>query len=192
MDFIFSIITGIVSGVIASVVFYFMLKIIKPNVSVSDKICAELKDDGSVVYRVKVVNHSKFTLTKFNYFLQYKTLKGDKINTVVGIEAVKPKIGMIQKFSKKDVNYDYAVRLTYDIPLDRYQPKKESRLVFTFVAEHPHSNSSSCVTKIYSMDDVVFGTFEKGKSMEYTMQPNIKYSSFEEYCKDLKLVAVTL
>lgn len=185
MDFFVSIITSIVTGVFASVVFYIMLKYIKPRVKVSDTICAEILPSGDVVFTIKIINQSKLTLTQLNYFLQYKTLSPDKINTIQEISPSKTKLRMIRPYSKKDKNYDYAVRITYLIPLDKFPPKENTRLVFTFVAEHPHSSSTTAVTKVYTINDVVFGFFQKGESMEYVCSEYKNHTHFKTYYEEI-------
>ncbi len=191
MEILSSVISGIVSGTIASLLFYQLLKHIKPKITVSDNICAELKSDGSVVYRIKVVNNSKLVLTNFDYCLQYLVYKDDHINSVIDIDPNKVKLGVIHPYNKNDINSAYAVRLTYKIPLHEFPLKKNTKIIFTFYAEHPYSSSVTCVTKEYSLNDVVFGTFETGTSMKYTLQRNIQdYENFEDYAKkQMKLTA---
>lgn len=184
MEIISSVISGIISGIISSLLFYQLLKHIKPRITVSNNICAELKSDDSVVYRIKVVNNSKLILTNFNYCLQYQVYNDDHINYIMDIDPNKIKLGVIKAYNRKDIDSAYAVRLTYKIPLEKFPLKENSKFVFTFYAEHPYSSSVTCVSKEFSLDDIVFGTFETGKSMKYTLQRNMeKYDSFKDYAK---------
>lgn len=51
-----TIIIGVISSVIASVVFYLLMIGIKPRFIISDKMSMTPKDDGTVDYMVKVIN----------------------------------------------------------------------------------------------------------------------------------------
>ena len=57
-------IVGVLSGLIASIAFFLLLCKIKPVVVISDDICRDLHDD---LFRIKVVNKSKFDLIDVKY-----------------------------------------------------------------------------------------------------------------------------
>ena len=51
-----TIILGILSSTIASIVFYLWMVLIKPRFIISDKICKKRTKDGKIAYMIKVAN----------------------------------------------------------------------------------------------------------------------------------------
>jgi hypothetical protein len=161
-----SILTGVVSGIIASVCYALFLLLIKPRVKISDQICAEDEGNSEVIYRIKIVNHTHAMLTNVKYTLCYCVMHGDGINTVTAIAPRKTPLISIDSFSRKQDNTDYAVRISYDIDKMKFPLDKMSKLEFTFIADHAMSNTTVCIKKEYTSEDIISGVFESDKSVK--------------------------
>lgn len=161
-----TIIGGVVSGVIASICFTVFLLLIKPKVRISDQICIESIGNDDRVYRIKIVNHTFAMLTNLRYVLHYCKIHGDGINTVTEISPRKTPLISIDKFSLSKRNTDYAVRVSYDIDKEKYPLNDNSKLIFTFMADHALSNTTTCIKKEYFFSDIVEGVFESDKSVK--------------------------
>ena len=166
MGFGSSIITGIVSGIIASVCFALFLLLVKPKVKISDQICVENEGEKDAVYRIKIVNCTFAMLTNLRYVLAYCEMHGDGINTIIEIAPRKSHLISIDRFNLKKDNTDYAVRISYDIDTSKYPLNDKHKLEFTFIADHSLSNTTTCIRKECFAKDIVAGVFESDKSVK--------------------------
>lgn len=161
-----TILTGIVSGIIASICFSLFLMLIKPKIKISDQICVENEGTKDVVYRIKIVNRTFAMLTNLKYILYYCEMHGDGISTITEIQPRKTPIISIDRFNLKKDNTDYAVRISYDIDPVAYPLNDKCKLEFTFMADHSWSSTTKCIKKEYYKDDLVSGVFESDKSVK--------------------------
>lgn len=161
-----SIVIGVVSGIIASLCYALFLLLIKPRIRISDEICLENAGESGVVYRIKVVNHTRAMLTNLKYELTYCKMHGDGINTVTEIKPMKAPLISIDPFTYKKDNTDYAVRLSFAIDPIKYPLNDKCKYVFTFIASHSLSNTTTCIKKEYYAQDIVEGVFESDKSIK--------------------------
>lgn len=156
---------GILSSLIASIVYALLSFTIKPRIKISDKICVTKNKDGSYMYKIKVVNMSKAQLVNVSYSLNYGFSGRDDISYITEILPKKPPMSTLAKNSKK--NTDYALRVTYDINDGEYVCDNDAYFDFIVQATHPFSNSIACKTKRYRKDDIVYDcTFQIGESIE--------------------------
>lgn len=156
---------GIVSGIVASGIFFLTLLLVRPKITVSNQICY----DGESLYRIKVVNRTKAMLKNLNYTLQCYETRGDGIFYLKDIKPYREKEFYIDKYDRKDENASYAIRFSYEIPEECFL-NDTNKLVFTFLADHTYSNTSVCIKKEYFIkkegggSDIVTGIFETGLS----------------------------
>lgn len=97
-----SLVTGIISGLIASLMFTIFLFLIKPKVKVAPKIVRIRKENGTCTLKVKVVNHTKAMLTNVKYALYYCDMHPDKISNFIEIPPRKTPMMFIDKYDRKD------------------------------------------------------------------------------------------
>lgn len=159
-----AILTGVISGIIASVFFMLILLKIKPKVSISQEICISRTKEGKEVHQIKVVNNTRAMLVNVKYSLHYCEVYGDGIVTIHHIEALKSPITTITKYDKKDKLSKYAVRLSYDLDEEKYPLDENHKLLFTFLADHAVSNTTKSMEVEYYAKDVKRGVFESGTS----------------------------
>ena len=156
---------GVISSLIASVVYALLSFGIKPKIKISDKICVTTNDDGSFTYKIKIVNRSLFQLVNVSYHLDYGFSGRDDISYVTEISPNKSPMSTITKKNSK--NTDYAIRVTYTIDGDKYVCKDNSYFDFTIQATHPLSNSIVCKKKRYYNDDLAHDcTFQIGENTD--------------------------
>lgn len=155
-----SIISGIISGVIASGIISIVMFAMKPNIIISDCIAVH-PTDGK--YYIKVVNCSRFHLLDVNYTLRRCTQYGDEIMEVEEIPPVKSLMRTIDKYDGMSPDHSYAVRFSYDIaplePLD-----ENEHLEFTLSARHSFTNAVACLKVGYRPEDIKLGQFQSRKS----------------------------
>lgn len=159
-----TIILGIVSSVIASIVFYLWMVLIKPRFIISDKICLSQSDKEDVYYMIKVANMTRSFITNISYSLIYCIEREDGLQDIKTLEPLKAPLTNLNGYTKK--NTDYAVRITYKVNKNEYPLNDSSFFLFTFQAYHSFSNSMRIKEKVYHAKDVQNGLFETGKSVK--------------------------
>ena len=155
-------ITGVISGVVASVVICIFLLSVRPKIRVSEKICRD-PDDGALI-RIKVVNRTRFMLTNVKYVLNYCQNKSDGLHEIDAILPRKTPVEFIDKYSKSDEKAEYAIWFSYKIP--PHIDVAKGWLEFSIHASHGFSKTSACVKKKYASGDIIPGKFDEGTSMK--------------------------
>lgn len=170
-----NLIAGIVSGIIASVFFLLFMLIIRPRIILSDGIAL----DKNGTYKIKVVNKSHWRLSELKYDFRLCDDHGDGIVDIKTLEPIKRYLDSLPKYSKKDKNSMYAIRISYKAEDGKCIINNgNSYLEFIVSAKHTLSNTYSVVSKTYKCDDIVFGVFETGVSTNI-----IRYS--KQNCHEL-------
>lgn len=162
MDIQQTIILGIVSSVIASLVFYFLMILIKPRFIISGKICLKHVNNDEYDYIIKVANTTHSFITNVTYSLIYCEEGADGLKDIQTLKPLKAPITNISKYTRK--NTDYAVRLTYRLNQSKYPLDDSSYFLFTFQAYHSFSNAMKIKKQLYTKNDLQEGIFETGKS----------------------------
>lgn len=162
MDIQQTIIIGIVSSIIASLVFYILMILIKPKFVISDLICLAKQDDEYIYYKVKVVNKTRTYITNIKYSLAYCEKEDDGITYFQIVPEIKSQLLNLGGYSKD--NTDYAARLEFKLKKEKYKLSGNSFFIFTFQANHSFSNAMKIKTKKYRLNDVREGKFETGTS----------------------------
>lgn len=101
-----TIILGIISSVIASIVFYFWMFLLKPKFIISNELRiahSENKDEEEKYdfYEIKIVNKTRTFLTNIDYSLMYCNKVKNGVIDAITLEPQKEKITFINKYSKK-------------------------------------------------------------------------------------------
>lgn len=170
VDWIPSIITGVISGIIASITFFVMLLLIRPNVKVSDSISRRKLDDEKAELKIKIVNKSMAMLSNVQYTLYYCKEGKDGIHAIEEISPRKKPLTSISKYTLNKNNTDYAIRITYDVDMGKYALDDSSKLIFVFVCNHSISNTTTSIQKEYRKENIIDGIFETDKSMKVILQ----------------------
>jgi hypothetical protein len=163
---------GVVSGIVASLVFFLALLFVRPRVQVSDKIC----DVGKGLYRIKIVNRTRAMLMNPQYVLEYRIASVGGNYYVDTIKPFKDPVLFVDKFDKDDKDASYAVTFSYRIP-EYVFSGNPCKLVFVFIAEHAFSNTSTCIKKEYSCEDIIKGVFETGISTKIIQAEQHEYQT---------------
>ncbi len=159
------VLVGVLSSLIASIVYALLSFGIKPKIKISDKICVIKNQDGNYTYKIKIVNKSWFQLVNMSYHLNYGFSGRDDISYITEILPKKPPITTITRNNKK--NTDYALRVSYKINEGEFACNDNSYFEFTIQATHPLSNSVICKKVRYYKKDIVHDcTFQIGENTD--------------------------
>lgn len=157
-----TVLQGIISSVIASVVFYIWMIIIKPRFKIADMMCISDENDDEIEYKIKVVNHSRVMLTNVSYYLVFCENSIDEIKGIRIIPPAKTCVTTMNKYTKN--NTDYALRLTYCIKKSDFPLENGNHFIFVFQAYHSFSNALKIKKVMYDETSIRKGFYETGRS----------------------------
>lgn len=161
-----SLLIGVVSGIVSSLIIYFLVFKIKPNVKISTQIAKSYDENNNAVYRVKIVNASKFAIYNLRYSLEYCNEGSDGIIFLESIPSRKGVLNYISKNKKEDTTDKHAVRISYDFNEQKFALDDSSYLRFTFIATHGFTNTTQYIEKNFYKKDIIEGSFETGNSLK--------------------------
>lgn len=159
-----TLIWGIISGIVSSGIIYVLVFKIKPTVEVGNKI-AKSYEDGKIIYRIKIINKSRFAIFNLKYSLHYCNAQTDGIVQIREIEPFKKPLFFVSSACKKDMNDKHAVRISYLID-DEFEFCEGAYLKFTLIATHGFTNTSTYIEKKFDKDSIIEGRFETGNSLK--------------------------
>ena len=161
-----STIIGVLSGIIASLVFFHLLTRIRPKLQISDKI-AKKKSSGTseVAYKIKVINKTHHPIINVKAQLHLVTpvvVPGGILLKTREIPLKRNEILCIEKFDSNDEQAKYAFRfVTYENIDDIWKEDEKSFLRFRVIA----TDSFSGFTKVFVKDYQRLSTFYEFKCL---------------------------
>lgn len=159
-------VSGVLSGIIASACFMFILYGVRPKISISEKVIFEKAKEGSII-QIKVANMTKKMINNVDYALYYCLINEDGINDIKEIPARKSILRNIARYDKHDEDAEYAIRITFNANDLNFPLDENDKLIFVINAKHSVSNTSVCKIKEYYRDDIFNdGFFESKTSMK--------------------------
>lgn len=161
-DILWGLLSAVITGVVASIVYSLILLVIRPKVKISKEICMSKNTDGTMVYKIKVVNKSFAMLTNLKYSLYYCVEHGDGNETITEIKSRKTSILNINRYRLAEDKTDYAVRISYLIDPREYPVNDNCSFRFSFIADHALSNTTRSLSKVYRKEDIIEGNFQMG------------------------------
>lgn len=171
MDYIVSIVIGVLSGITASWLFWFLLSRLKPNLIISKEIAKTINKRGQYIYTIKVINKSKRRIININaqlYLLTLETAFGN-FSTIREIELKRNKVMELSKFNIKDKEANYNWRFVTEKPIDLLLKNFENSILrFELYAIDSFSGFGRVYTMDYKAEDspIIEGYFKENNSME--------------------------
>lgn len=172
-----SLIIGIISGIVSSVIIYLLVFCVKPKIKISDDIARYTDENDNDVYRIKIINKFYFSVFNLNYSLHYCCKQPDGIIHIIEIEPQKSSLRYISPKRCFDKDNKHAVRISYNIDEDKYPLDENSYLKFTIIATHSFTNTTSYKEANYNKDNIIDGMFETGDSIKVLSIKNKKMKS---------------
>ncbi len=165
-----TVISGIISGVIASFCYAMVMFFVKPRIKISTDL-AKWKD----IYYVKVVNKTFATITDLDYSMYYCVNHADGVSTTVEIKPIKDKLVLVSRNNPFKKKYsDNALQLTFKIDMKKFPINDKDRcLEFHVLGNHSFSNTKKCVKQIFYEKNIKEGIFETGNSVKVLVNHSI-------------------
>jgi len=167
-----SVIIGILSSVIASIIFLTFLTRVRPKIEISNQIAkGKSLTTGDIIYRIKVINKTRHSIINIKAQLHLVTpivVPGGILLKTKEIPLKRSEVMCLEKFDPKDEQAKYAFRfVTYEDIEKSWSDDKRSFLRFRIVATDSISGFSKVFTKDYHTKSLIKeGEFEYGASME--------------------------
>ncbi len=172
INYLVAVIIGILSSLVASLMFLLFLTRVRPKIIISDRIAKGKSSTGETVYRIKIINktHRSIINVKAQLHLMIPTVTpGGIIMKSKEIPLKRSEIMEISKFDLKDEMAGYAFRfLTYENIEDLWKDDTHSFLRFRIFATDSLSGFCKGFCKYYhtKRNSIKGGDFEFGNSLE--------------------------
>lgn len=167
-----SLLMGVISGLVSSLFYFLFMRAVKPRIEVAPSIVVE-KTEKETIYYIKIVNKTKCDLIDIYYTFSFYSISLDGIVDTSYIEATKPILRHIEKYSKSE-NDTYAIRLSFS-DTNKKTLLDHSYLVFTIYATHAFSGGRIVLQTKYNNEQLVEnGTYETGKSVKVLRPKNFQ------------------
>lgn len=174
MDFLLSLLSGVISGVVASGVFYLYMTRLRPNIFICDLIAKSSNDKGTF-FAFKIYNSSnRFDILDLKAELLLKTpfnSDGGQNFRISKIDLVRDKVMILPRCSKKNNKEgDFALILTTREDIDQLWNSDSQHIEFHIQAKHSFSGATKSYTKKFytKRTSIKEGMFTFGKTNSVT------------------------
>ena len=164
-----AVLIGILSSIIASILFLWFLTKIRPQLEISDQIAKERSLEGKTIYKIKVINKTSHPIINIKAQLLLVTptvVPGGILMETKKIPLKKSEVMYIEKFDRSDEEAKYAFRfVTYEDIENIWENNKE--LLFRIMATHSVSGFTKVFEKkYYNKKSIKEGEFKIGEEMD--------------------------
>ena len=157
-----TVVTGIVAGLISSILLFVVELLIRPRIKISSQVC---ENAARNTYSVKIVNHSLANLMSVEYTMHLCHHSDDGIIQLTPLDLKRMNLSFIPKYSRRDPDSKYAVRLSFEVDKNTLCTK-DDYLRFSIGAKHALTGTTAFFSKEYHLEDIRCGRFETGKSLK--------------------------
>ena len=169
-EFIMSSFTGLVSGVVSSLLFFWFISMMRPKIELSGMICTDVDPDGRF-YAFKIINKTKYNLLDLRAEMILKTpvnSNGGPNYTHRWLTIKKETYLLFPKYNLKDAKAEYALVLGTREDLSSLWTDQAQFLQVKIHLKHSFSGiSKSFVKEYYTKKSCVKeGMFNFGDSFE--------------------------
>ncbi len=160
-----AIIVGVLSSLLASLIFLFFLRLMRPKIVISDKI-AKTGDR----FVIKVVNKSRRDAVDIKVEFLLMTPVSVPNGIILRRRPILLKrdyLMVLPRYDKRDKDASYAFRFTTQENLLEIWNKEHQYLLFRLMAKDELSGFGKVFNqKFYTKKDIMEGSFEFGESLE--------------------------
>ena len=166
------IVIGIAASFIASIVFAYYLRNMKPKIEISENIAFGTMTNNTPIYRVKVVNKSKRDAIELRANLLWvrpDSIRGGYMNEFHDVILERNEIFILKGITNHAMNfteYDFSFKTKENLH-DKLSSYRNSYIIFQINVKDSHSGFSKVFTKRYDDSKTIKnGVFEIGESFK--------------------------
>jgi hypothetical protein len=175
-EYLLAIVVGMLSSLIASLIFSYILMRLRPRIAISNHIAkGKLDVEKEVGYGIKILNKTRSSIVNVEahlYLIKPTELPdGEKIRFYEEILLKRNRIPELSEFGSETkisgiayTDYDW-IFVTYE-DLERKLENPNYFLQFSLWATHSISGFSKHLVKTFSKESIREGEFKKGNSLE--------------------------
>lgn len=170
ITWVVGLVTGLLSGIAASVLFAMMSRWFKPKIVIADKIAKTYQGQTSV-YKVKFVNLSRHYAKNVHIIAQLIECQNPDSETGVIVQTkplkfVRTDFSFVEPFDRKDKEERYAVRLVFQNNIEEvWKDPIHHSLEILIYCENEMNGAGKVFKRIYrTPKSIIEGTYETGKS----------------------------
>jgi len=165
------IITGVIVGLVTSVIFLYALSRVRPRFQISERIAKRITPSGNTQYLVKILNRSRRSAIDIRARLHLMTptmAPGGVVLRSKRLELSRGELFELPGFSRKDQEARYAFRFLTEEHLEDLWEDESQYLRFRLFASDSLSGFGRVFVRDFHMKrvSVVEGDFEVGSSLE--------------------------
>jgi len=170
-EYLFLVVIGVLSSVIASLIFLSFLTRIRPKLEISDQIAkGKSLTTEDIIYKIKVINKTRRPIINVKAQLHLVTpivVPGGILLKSKEIPLKRSEVMYIEKFGPNDEQAKYAFRFTtYEKIEDIWKDDRQSFLRFRIIATDSISGFTKAFSKDYHTKNLIKeGEFEFGNSI---------------------------
>lgn len=167
---------GVISGVIAALIFFLIMRVLKPRIIISNKIVKECvkKDDGTeeFVYRFKFINKTRSNIenVSIDLFLMEEYFNGTGKNySSKGLTLAKPEFKFLAGTNEKNgENHNNCVQMRITEDLEKVWNGEKEWLHVQIDSTHAKSGRRKVYVKRYtdSKNTICEGKFDSGENFD--------------------------
>lgn len=153
MDWIFAIITGVISGVIASGVFVYVLSLYRPNIKISHLISKRTENDVAY-FTFKIANLSKRPCINLHVdaaIARMTNIDGGQLLVTQELDLAQKHLFELPGYKKKDTEGFYAWRFVSNSDLDELWKTDDDIIRFRVLATDSFTGISRAFIQTYRL-----------------------------------------
>ncbi|MCR9182533.1 MAG: hypothetical protein NXH73_06375 [Flavobacteriaceae bacterium] len=167
LDILLSLVLGVVS---TSIFAFILLRVLSPNIKISDKICCKLDDNGDKFFFFKIINKSIYDAYSVEFELYKKMpyiVDKTKVNHRTShVKLSRKKIHSIPRYKKAKGYGDHAVLIRTFVDLSLDIDTENLEYVLFVKTKHGLSNLTKVTTQTFENSNVFHdGHFKFGKNL---------------------------
>jgi len=171
MDIFMTILIGAISSLIASLVFFRLLRLIIPKIQISPNITKSYTEAGKRIYSIKIINQGKRTAVNIEaelHLIYMSSLSNGPVLTTKELTLKRSRIFTLNQYNKKKKKDDYSFKfLTYDDVEEMIKDKtREYQIRISIMVHDELSGLGKVFTKIYDLNEILEGRFQSGYSFK--------------------------
>ena len=171
IDYIVAILIGVLSSIVASIIFILFLCRLRPKIIISPEIAKWKTINGERIYQIKVINKTGRSIMNIKAKLSlvtYRERPGGRTPATEKIPLYKSEVMELSKFDLEDTEDNHAFRFGTYIDIEKLWNDEESFFRFKVYGTDSFSGFGEVFVQDYHIkkSPIVEGDFHAGNSLE--------------------------
>ena len=170
IDYIVAILIGVLSSIVASIIFILFLRRLRPKIIISPEIAKWKTIKGERIYQIKVINETGRSIINIKaqlFLVTHRERPGGRTPATEKIPLYKSEVMELSKFDLKDTEDNHAFRFDTETDIEKLWNNEESFFRFKIYGTDSFSGFGKVFVQDYlKKESIVKGDFHAGNSLE--------------------------